>query len=571
VNPARESTTSGSHSASGPSPRRPGTWFREWLHHIRHCLGWRLVFFLAGTLVILLGASNFLTLRLHQEHLRDQVVQRAVELGETVLSSTQYAMLENDQEHLQMIVSNVAGSDHVEAVRLFAKSGRIAASSREAELGDHRGLDEAPCSECHVDGGTPTAVVDEPGEAKTTSHQGRIGLTIPIFNETSCVEASCHVHPAEEPLLGVLEVQVSTASVETAMHNDVRQAIALQATTVFVICLVVGIMVWRTVHNPFHDLLDGVRRFGAGELDYRLSEKHAGELGQLEASFNSMAGRLSQARTELETWNHTLEDRVDEKTAELQRAQDTMVFTEKMVSLGRLAAIVAHEINNPLAGILVSVKLVRRRLGRIVEDETERAKTDETLAMIERETARSGDIVRNLLTFSRQRELAMGPEDLGEILERALRLVQHQVDLQGVSARLEIEDDLPKIDCDANQIQQACLAVMINAIDAMSDGGELHVKVGREGGEHLFVRVSDTGIGIPEEIRLRIFEPFFTTKEEGQGTGLGLSVMYGIVQRHAGRVSVDSEGGVGTTLCIVLPLHPADRVPAEDSAASETR
>ncbi|HKK69597.1 MAG TPA: ATP-binding protein, partial [Candidatus Krumholzibacteria bacterium] len=213
----------------------------------------------------------------------------------------------------------------------------------------------------------------------------------------------------------------------------------------------------------------------------------------------------------------------------------------------------------PLAGILVSVKLVRRRLEKLIGDDEARAKTDDTLAMIERETARSGDIVRNLLMFSRQRELSMATEDLGEVQRRALRLVQHQADLQDVQVMLNVEDDLPEIECDGNQIQQACLAVMMNAIDAMPDGGELRVDVHRVDDEHLGVDIADTGIGIPEDVQLRIFEPFFTTKEEGKGTGLGLSVMYGIVQRHAGRVHVDSEVGRGTTIRIVLPLHPEVR------------
>ena len=530
------------------------------------------MFLLAGALFVLLGASSFLSLRLHHEHLQEQVVTRTVEVGETVLSSIQYAMLENDREHLQRIVGNVAEGDHVEAVRLMSKTGEIGASSRHEEIGRERSIGDPSCTVCHADAEQPTVISARDGLRTYRSANGPgLGLVLPVHNEPSCYESACHMHGADEALLGLLELQVSTASVEAAMDRELRQAVVIQAVTLLVICLVVGIVAWRTVHNPFHEMLEGVRRFGAGDLDLRLPENHAGELGALEASFNSMAARLSHARRELETWNHTLEERVEEKTAELQRAQDTMVFTEKMVSLGRLAAIVAHEINNPLAGILVSVKLVRRRLERIVPDEADRAKTDDTLAMIERETARSGDIVRNLLTFSRQRELAMGPENLGEILGRALRLVQHQVDLQGVSATLDVEEGLPEIECDANQIQQAVLAAMINAIDAMDDGGELRVRVGRDDEDHLFVEIADTGVGIPEEIRLRIFEPFFTTKAEGQGTGLGLSVMYGIVQRHAGRVTVDSTVGVGTTLRILLPLHPAVRETAPASSDVESR
>ena len=535
---------------------------------MRHCLGWRLVVLLAAALFVVLGLSSFVSLRMHYGQLREQLAVRAVEVGETVLASLEYAMLENDRDHLQQIVSNIASADRVDAVRLIGKSGMVGASSVPSELGVDRPIDHPGCRVCHQ---------VEPPLVPTSMRQGlhryqsggdsRLGLVVPIFNEASCWEAACHVHGADEKLLGVLDLELSTASIDAAIREELRRTIVLQAITLLVVCLVVGVVAWRTVHNPFSEMLEGIRRFGAGDLDHRLPEDHAGELGALESSFNSMAARLSAARRELESWNHTLEERVERKTAELKRAQQTMVFTEKMVSLGRLAAIVAHEINNPLAGILVSVKLVRRRLPRIVADEEARRKTDETLALIERETARSGDIVRNLLMFSRQRELAMAPEDLGEIQRRALRLVQHQADLQDVQIVLRVEEGLPEIECDGNQIQQACLAVMINAIDAMPDGGELRVEVARVDEDHLGVDVIDTGIGIPDEIRLRIFEPFFTTKSEGQGTGLGLSVMYGIVQRHAGRVHVDSEVGHGTTFRIVLPLHPEVR--SSDPTPSE--
>jgi two-component system NtrC family sensor kinase len=232
-----------------------------------------------------------------------------------------------------------------------------------------------------------------------------------------------------------------------------------------------------------------------------------------------------------------------------------MVFTEKMASLGRLAAVVAHEINNPLAGILVSVKVLRRKLERLLPEEEGRA-IDASLEMVQRETARSGDVVRNLLFFSRQSEPSLASENLQRIVERSLELVAHQAELSNVATTVEAAGDLEDLDCDGNQIQQACMVAILNSIDAMPDGGEILVRLRDCRDEHVCIEIQDTGCGIPRGLQLKVFEPFFSTKAEGEGTGLGLSVLYGIVRRHGGRVELESEEGRGTLVRMRLPRRP---------------
>jgi two-component system NtrC family sensor kinase len=360
--------------------------------------------------------------------------------------------------------------------------------------------------------------------------------------------------------------------------------------TIAVVSAVIGLLVWRMVNLPMRAVVSGVRRLGSGDLSHRLKVGQRTEIGELAESINSMAVRLQEANAELAEWNRTLEERIREKTEQLERTRDQMVFAEKMSSLGKLAAIVAHELNNPLAGILVYTKVLRRRLARLLparaakleKETTSPAETtgpsppasepsatssdtsngfssiDEGLATIETETARCGDIVKNLLLFSNRREAGFEPTDVNALLERTVKLIQHRADLESVTVQLELHDGLPEIHSSPTELQQAVLALLINALEAMPDGGMLTLTT-RPGEdrqrEGVVVEIADTGVGIPEHLKSRIFEPFFSTKEVGKATGLGLAVVYGIVERHGSHIQVDSDER-GTTFRLFLPVEP---------------
>jgi two-component system NtrC family sensor kinase len=366
--------------------------------------------------------------------------------------------------------------------------------------------------------------------------------------------------------------------------------------TIVVVALVIGGLAWRMVNRPIRSVLFGVRRLGAGNLSHRLAvgrRREVGELAELSESINAMAERLQEANAELAQWNHTLEERIREKTEQLERTRDQMVFAEKMSSLGKLAAIVAHELNNPLAGILVYTKVLRRRVARLMageepsdpalpteaaseaasetasetasnnaaaatKDSVDLASIDEALATIGTETARCGDIVKNLLLFSNRREAGFESTDLNALLERTVKLIQHRADLEEVKVRFDLDPNLPEIHASPTELQQAVLAVLINALEAMPDGGVLSLQTRASTPDEpagVFLEISDTGIGIPEHLQARIFEPFFSTKEVGKATGLGLAVVYGIAERHGSRVNVQSNEK-GTTFRIFLPRQP---------------
>jgi two-component system NtrC family sensor kinase len=301
---------------------------------------------------------------------------------------------------------------------------------------------------------------------------------------------------------------------------------------------------------PVARLTAAIDRASGGDLGARVPVASTDEIGRMGDSWNQMATELQRARRELEEWNRRLENRVEEKTAQLKATHEGLLVVGKMASLGQLAAVVAHELNNPLAGIRTYARLLRRQRGDVADE------TGRVLEMMESEAARCGDIVRNLLVFGRTSGGAFGPEDVGAVLERCRLLLKHQAELQGVQLSVVAAPGLPRIVCDGSQIQQMVLALAINALEATPSGGEVVLEARPAEGEGIVLEVRDTGAGIPPEHVPRIFEPFFTTKAVGKGVGLGLSVVYGIVHRHGGRVDVRSAPGAGTTFVVTLPGRP---------------
>jgi two-component system NtrC family sensor kinase len=254
----------------------------------------------------------------------------------------------------------------------------------------------------------------------------------------------------------------------------------------------------------------------------------------------------------------TLEDRVHHKTEELERAYRSLTQSEKMASLGKLAAVVAHEINNPLAGILTYSKLVACMAEKGLGEESRLSDARKYLQIIEGESRRCGGIVRNLLTFARQTPIDPRKNDLNAIVERCLLLLGHQVTLQGIELQKQLAANLPAIFCDAGQVQQALLVIMMNALEAMPHGGRLAIESAFDPAERVGkVAVRDDGPGIPPQILSHIIEPFFTTKEEGKGTGRGLPIALGIVRQHGGNIEVESIPDRGTTFTVLLPEEPS--------------
>jgi two-component system NtrC family sensor kinase len=322
------------------------------------------------------------------------------------------------------------------------------------------------------------------------------------------------------------------------------------------ISLLTWLFVWRLVGQPLKHLKDGTKQLADGNLGYQLAVDSTDEVGELATSFNRMSLQLRAANEEIVAWAKTLEDRVEQKTRELKRAHEHVLHVEKMATIGKMAAVVAHEINNPLSGILTYARLLKKWIERGEVETSKKKDSEQCLDLIADESRRCGDLVRNLLTFSHTSPVNVQTTDINTVVDRSVRLIAHQLELIGVELHRDLLEDLPPIQCDPGQIEQVLLALIMNAIDAMPRGGNLWLSTRlREDATELAIQVRDDGSGIPAEILPQIFEPFLTTKETGTSVGLGLAVSQNIVEGHRGRIEVQSEFGKGTTFTVTLPVE----------------
>ncbi len=488
--------------------------------------------------------------------------------------ATHDGMLRNDAEGVRRIIANIADQEGVDRVRIYNKEGRVRVSSRPGEEGTLVDKHSYECIACHA-GSQPKAGLDRGDRIRMlrTPGGGRVlGVITPIYNEPAC--RSCHVHPASQRVLGILDVRLSMAQADAALRGSARQMQYGMFATGAGVLLLSFLLLWGFVMRPVRRLRNAMQRAALGDLGARVPVDSRDEMGDLARSWNEMSGELQHAREDLEGLNRTLEERIREKTLELEHTHHQMVVVEKMASLGKLAAVVAHEINNPLAGIRTYARLLRRQLGGGKggpPDPEQCREADKILEVVDSEAGRCGDIVRNLLAFSRQAGARFAEEDLAPIIERCHLLLKHQAEMLSVTLEAGSEPDLPRIVCDAAQVQQVILALAMNALEATPAGGRVDLRAEAEA-EGVRLTVSDTGAGIPREHQDRIFEPFFTTKEAGKGVGLGLAVVYGIVNRHHGTIAVVSEAGRGTSIAVRLPLRqPPGAGPAGASTATSER
>ena len=614
-------------------------------------IGFRLIFAVAFTSLVIIGVFAFFNVQSQSNGLTAEVERHANQLSETVVSSTRVDMMLNQRDRIQQTISSIGSQPHIRDVRILNKIGEIIYSSDQSSINQMVDKNAESCYACHAE--------DKPLEQISITERTRIfkphqdsariiGIITPIYNEKSCWTAECHAHPDDQKVLGVLDVSISLAEVDKEILKSKIEIVIFAFAAVLIVGFIIGLFVKKWVSNPVNDLLSATQQVSAGNLNYAIKEIGDDEIGKLASSFNNMTKKLAEARLQL-------------------------FQSDKMASLGRLAAGVAHEINNPLTGVLTYSSFLLKR----TKDNSE---FQEDLKVIVRETIRSREIVKSLLDFARQSVPKKNPADLNDVVDKAISVVENQLSIKKIKVEKKLEADIPKITLDSNQMEQVFINLFVNAADAMektggtitvtthlislapfgttqikratcrkrhslidnefkidglpaikvkviSDNNEgiIHIDpvygkhynnydvgfkinknakfvcpecnvslvqedklcpkcespilvfdLGPEGiyevcssentdwekwdyiesagvQEYVEIKVSDTGCGISNEDLHKIFDPFFSTKGQ-KGNGLGLAVIWGIVDNHNGTITVDSEVGKGTTFKIRLPL-----------------
>ncbi len=615
-------------------------------------IGIKLIAAVGLGIIVIISIYAYVTIQSQERVLLEEVARHSYQLSETIKNSTHFSMLANRRNDTHRIIKSISKEPCIREIRILNKQGTVIYSSDSSTIGHMVDKKAEACYTCHAS--------DEPLHKVPVKDRTRIyrihedssrvfGTITPIYNEPSCWEADCHAHAADKSVLGVLDLTVCLKPVEVTIREAKMKVFFFALAAIVILSFVIALVVHWLINKPVKSLLQATEAVASGNLNYAIRDMGRDELGLLAKSFNNMTKKLSEARQQL-------------------------FQSDKMASLGRLAAGVAHEINNPLTGILTYSSFLLKRAKNQPD-------LRDDLNVIVRETKRSREIVKGLLDFARQSVPKKNEADINEVIEKALNVVDNQLTINHIKLKKQLQSDLPPVKIDSNQIQQVFINLIVNAIHAIdsNQGGEItistslttlepygitHIKHAvcpkghelidhsfkieglssikvhatsgdREGEIHLdpvygknrheyglnvakdkdinvscykcdislmheskncpqcgspiytieipgkgqlegclkknclwqywssveqegkksFIEtaISDTGCGIPEENLDKIFEPFFSTKGQ-KGTGLGLAVIWGIMDNHEGNIKVKSTLGEGTTFTLHLPV-----------------
>jgi len=513
-----------------------------------------------GLLTLFLFFSFGIIFRsINKEYMENTIQQNGDNVVMLVEGALYEHMLENNKMALRNTLDIINRMPGIEDVNMYDTQNNLAYSSFPNDSILHHNPN---CKDCHTNINTmfPNSEkslriinMDSECEMSEKEHDYRLlMIKTPILNEPSCYTYACHAHEESDEILGSLIIRIPLEQLDANLNKSL---IFAGFTTLF---LVVFLLLYshRKIKKPLKEIIAASEAVAKGVKNRRLEirSNQLNDVRMVSTAFNKMLDNQQAATHELENWSQQLEYKVQKKTEEISDMQNELMHIERIASLGKLSSSVAHEINNPLSGVLTYTKLLHRHIRRLDLDEDEKEKMSKYLNVIEEETKRCGDIVKGLLDFSRSDKQDFKTLHTHRLLKETYTLIEHQMKIKDIIFQTDFGATKDLIHCSGNQIKQAGIAILLNASEAVLDNGIIQIKTSNPDDDHIKLEITDNGVGIAAEDIPHVLEPFFSTKEKGSGIGLGLAIVHGIVQNHDGKIEVDSVLRKGTSISITIPL-----------------
>lgn len=522
----------------------------------------RVVFIITIASIFLFISFWMIFRSVNERYMKSILEENGHNIGSLVEGALYKSMLENDRTSLQNTLDIINRMSGIDDVNMYDNEYSLAYSSISGDDGRHSDPD---CKGCHEDIASmfpekekAYRIIDEDSECKMSQNKnnGRhLLISSPILNSPSCY-TSCHAHDQSEVVLGSLLIKLPLKGIDDSLDRSRKNYFLVASVMTALLLLILVVFTGEKIKKPLNSIIKASEAVSRGDNSTRLEVKpnQLSDMRMVSVAFNHMLDSLQKATNELQNWSQQLEYKVQKKSEELGHAQNELMNIERIASLGRLSMSVAHEINNPLSGILIYAKLIHKQLQNQDLVEEKKESVLKHLKLIENEAKRCGDIVKGLLDFSRKDQNDFEPRNINEVLIEAYDLMAHPMKVANISFLQDFSARNDLVYCSPNQIKQICIALLVNAIEAIRENGEVIFSTNNPDDVHIRIDVADNGTGISDDDLPHIFEPFYTTKDKGNGIGLGLAIVHGIVQNHQGRTEVRSERGKGTTISIILPL-----------------
>lgn len=522
------------------------------------------VVYIIGILSLFLFISFGLIFNsVYDDYLNTVIREKGDNIGSVIEGSLYHSMLKNDKSALQSTLDIINTMPGIDEVNMYDSRDSMVYSSFISDTLVHSNPN---CVSCHIDFNEMFPIKEKSYRiidfksacSMNQSDKGHRQLLVrtPILNEKSCYVSSCHAHSEKEEVLGSLIIKVPLDGLDAAVAKSSTEFFILATIITLILFSLLIFFTRNKIKKPINAIITASEAVSHGDRSRRLEIKPylLDDMKMVSLAFNNMLDNLDAANKELENWSHQLEYKVQKKSEELSEIQNELIHIERITSLGKLSSSVAHEINNPLMGILTYSKLISKQMNKMDIPQAIKEPMIKYLNVIESETKRCGNIVKGLLDFSRKDQENFSNHHFHKILKEVYNLISHQMHIENIHFYTEFEATADIIHCNDNQIKQVCVALLVNSQEAITQNGEILMKTSNPDENHIKLEIKDNGVGIARGDISKIFQPFYSAKQKARAIGLGLAIVHGIVQSHKGKIEVSSEPGKGTTMSIVLSL-----------------